>query len=136
MNLGIDLRGTPRACEKHMTYLLSSKKSQLKGVTGGILRHRRVEATEGRQGQNGAASGDIQEAHTLEKGTTAQRRNASYLFACHLAWRDRRDVEAYQKLVAALDDCNREIRAVAEMLLHRSSPRPPLKIVGGNTEQQ
>jgi hypothetical protein len=55
-------------------------------------------------------------------------RDPLYLFACHLEWRDKRNVKAYQELVAALEDCNQEIRAVAEALLHRSSPRPQPKI--------
>jgi len=50
-----------------------------------------------------------------------------YLFACHLEWRDRRDLEAHQELVAALDDHDRDIRQLAEFLLHRSSPRPQAK---------
>ncbi len=52
------------------------------------------------------------------------RRDPLYLFACHLEWRDRRNIKAYQELVAALDDPDEEVRAVAESLLHRSSPRP------------
>jgi hypothetical protein len=52
------------------------------------------------------------------------RHNPLYLFACHLEWRDRRSLEAHQELVAALDDGDEEIRHLAEVLLHRSSPRP------------
>jgi hypothetical protein len=51
-------------------------------------------------------------------------RDPLYLFACHLAWRHERDLRAYQELVAALDDCDPSIRALAETLLHRASPRP------------
>ena len=51
-------------------------------------------------------------------------RDPLYLFACHLEWRNNRDLTAYQELLAALDDPNEEIRTVAEILLHRSSPRP------------
>lgn len=47
-----------------------------------------------------------------------------FLFACHLEWRDKRNVRAYEELVAALDDANEEIRILAEHLLHRASPRP------------
>lgn len=47
-----------------------------------------------------------------------------YLFACHLEWRNRRNLEAHEELVAALDDHDRAIRRLAELLLHRSSPRP------------
>jgi len=48
-----------------------------------------------------------------------------YLFACHLEWWHKGKLEAYQELVAALDDGDEDIRIVAEKLLHRSSPRPP-----------
>ncbi len=51
-------------------------------------------------------------------------RDPLYLFACHLAWRYERNVRAYQEVVAALDDCDPDIRALAENLLHRASPRP------------
>ncbi len=54
----------------------------------------------------------------------SRRRDPLYLFACHLEWRDRRNLEAYKELIAALDDHDRDIRYVAELLLHRSSPRP------------
>ena len=47
-----------------------------------------------------------------------------YLFACHLEWRNRRNLEAHEELVAALDDHDRDIRQLAELLWHRSSPRP------------
>jgi len=50
-----------------------------------------------------------------------------YLFACHLEWRNRRNLEAHEELVAALDDHDRDIRQLAELLLHRSSPRPEAK---------
>jgi len=50
-------------------------------------------------------------------------RNPLYLFACHREWRDNRSMEAYQDLVGALDDPDESTRALAEMLLHRSSPR-------------
>ena len=53
-----------------------------------------------------------------------EHRDALYLFVCHLEWRDKRNVAAYEELVAALDDPNCEIRDVAEVLLSRSSPRP------------
>jgi len=47
-----------------------------------------------------------------------------YLFACHLEWREKRNLKAYNELVAALDDPADNIRALAEVLLRRSSPRP------------
>jgi hypothetical protein len=37
-----------------------------------------------------------------------------YLFACHLEWRDHRNLHAYHELVAALDDGDENIRLVAE----------------------
>ena len=55
------------------------------------------------------------------------RRNPVYLFACHLEWCNQGRLDAYQELVAALDDPDKEIRSVAENLLHRSSPRRQLK---------
>ncbi len=51
-------------------------------------------------------------------------RDALYLFVCHLEWRTKRNVAAYQELLAALDDHDGDIRRLAEDLLHRSSPRP------------
>ena len=55
------------------------------------------------------------------------RRDPLYLFACHLEWRNRHNLEALEELVAALDDHDSDIRHLAELLLHRSSPRPPHK---------
>ena len=52
------------------------------------------------------------------------QRDPFYLFACHLEWRDKRNLKAYNELVAALDDPAHNIRALAEVLLRRSSPRP------------
>lgn len=49
-----------------------------------------------------------------------------YLFACHLEWHRRRSLAAYQDLLAALDDPDEGIRAVAETLLQRNPPRPTL----------
>jgi hypothetical protein len=59
------------------------------------------------------------------------RRDPLYLFACHLEWRNRRNLKAYKELVAALDDHDEDIRYLAELLLHRSSPRP--KAESGNS---
>jgi hypothetical protein len=47
-----------------------------------------------------------------------------YLFACHLEWDHWRNLGGYQALVAALDDSDNRIREIAEMMLHRGSPRP------------
>jgi hypothetical protein len=54
----------------------------------------------------------------------ARTHDPLYLFACYLEWRDKHNVEAYQDLVAVLDDTEKRIRAVAETLLNRSSPCP------------
>ena len=59
-----------------------------------------------------------------EEHQAIRSRDTLFLFACHLEWRDNRDVKAYQELLAALDDPNEDIRSVAENLLHRASPRP------------
>jgi hypothetical protein len=63
---------------------------------------------------------------TFVIGTVHDRSNpdALYLFACHLEWHHRRSLGAYQALVAALDDSENGIREIAELLLHRISPRP------------
>jgi len=58
-----------------------------------------------------------------EMSNSDAQRDPLYLFACHLEWRDRRNVAAYQELIAALDDPDDGIRAVAEALLKRRSPR-------------
>jgi hypothetical protein len=50
-----------------------------------------------------------------------------YLFACKVEWRHRRNLGAYQALVAALDERDHRIRLLAEMMLHRGSPRPQRK---------
>ena len=51
-------------------------------------------------------------------------RDLLYLFACHVEWSHRQSLGAHQELVAALDDSDQAIRAMAEMMLHRYSPRP------------
>ena len=77
---------------------------------------------------NVAVPVDMEQGRARETGHSLEHRDSLYLFACHVAWRDRGSVSAYQELVAALDDCSQETRAVAETLLHRSSPRPKPKI--------
>src|SRR5215469_4561671 len=57
-------------------------------------------------------------------------RDVLYLFACHLEWRTRRNLSAYQELLAALDDHDSDNRRQAESLLHRSSPRPERTAIG------
>jgi hypothetical protein len=64
------------------------------------------------------------EQSLLKGSTTAGNQDPLFLFASHLEWSHRQNLGAYQELVAALDDSDKRIRAIAEMLLHRSSPRP------------
>jgi hypothetical protein len=66
-----------------------------------------------------------------KRSTIAGNYDPLYLFACHSDWQYRRNLAAYQGLVSALDDSDHRIREIAEMLLHRSSPRPPRKSRGG-----
>lgn len=47
-----------------------------------------------------------------------------YLFVCNFEWRNKGNIDAYEELLAALDDPDERNRAVAEALLKRSSPRP------------
>ena len=56
--------------------------------------------------------------------TNIGHRDVLYIFACHLEWNIKRNLAAYQELLAALDDEDGDIRRLAESLLHRSSPRP------------
>jgi len=58
------------------------------------------------------------------------QRDALYLFACHLEWRTKRNLAAYQELLVALDDHQCDIRRLAESLLRQSSPRPDQKAAG------
>jgi hypothetical protein len=39
-------------------------------------------------------------------------------------WHHQRNLRAYQALVAGLDASDKRIRAIAETMLHRCSPRP------------
>jgi len=61
----------------------------------------------------------------FDNGLGAVGRDPLYLFMCHLQWHREGDLKAYQELVAALDDADDCVRAVAENLLRRRSPRPP-----------
>jgi hypothetical protein len=54
---------------------------------------------------------------------TIARRDPLYLFMCHLQWHHTGNVAAHEELLAALDDTDPDIRIVAEVLLHRDSPR-------------
>lgn len=51
-------------------------------------------------------------------------RDPLYIFLCCALWRREANLKAYQELVAALDDSDPDIRALAGDLLHRLSPRP------------
>ena len=66
------------------------------------------------------------EAHSSEPAprTRIGSRDPLYLFARLGEWKRSGKLEAYQELIAALDDPKEEIRVVAECLLQRSSPRP------------
>jgi hypothetical protein len=50
--------------------------------------------------------------------------DALFLFVCALEWHSKRNLAAYQELLAALDNSDCDIRTVAEVLLQRRSPRP------------
>ena len=52
-----------------------------------------------------------------------KERDSLFLFFCEMQCHEKHDLYAYQELVADLDDANEDIRALAEDLLHRSSPR-------------
>jgi hypothetical protein len=72
---------------------------------------------------NAAASG-LMRTGSSEHSTAAGHRDALYLFVCHVEWSHRQSLGAHQELVAALDDSDRAIRDIAEVMLHRYSPRP------------
>ena len=59
-----------------------------------------------------------------EHSGTLGHRDPLYLFVCHVEWSHRQSLGAHQELVAALDDSDQAIRAIAEVMLHRYSPRP------------
>jgi hypothetical protein len=73
---------------------------------------------------SGLACTWLSEPSSSEPSTIAGSQDPLYLFACHLEWHHWRNLEAYQALVAALDDSENGIREIAELLLHRISPRP------------
>ncbi|HXO33775.1 MAG TPA: hypothetical protein VN901_15605, partial [Candidatus Acidoferrales bacterium] len=79
---------------------------------------------------NGVAYTWLSEQSLPEASTVARTQDPLYLFACHLEWRHWRNFAAYEALVAALDDSEKRIRKIAEMLLHRISPRPQRKSRG------
>jgi hypothetical protein len=66
----------------------------------------------------------LPEQSLSKRSAMAGNHDPLYLFACHLESRHWRNLGGHQALVAALDDSDQRIRVIAEMLLHRSSPRP------------
>jgi hypothetical protein len=79
------------------------------------------------KGSLGAVTIGLARPGSSEQSAIAGNHDALYLFVCHVEWHRRRNLEAYQELVAALDDSDGRIRTIAEMMLHRSSPRPRRK---------
>ena len=79
---------------------------------------------------SGRVGRDLTRTGLSKRSTIARNHDPLYLFACHLDWHYRRNLAAYQELVSALDDSDNRIRAIAEMLVHRTSPRPPRKSRG------
>jgi hypothetical protein len=93
----------------------------------------RVMRTEGKQdvtreegGLNAVTNGLVRTV-LPDYSSTVGHRDPLYLFVCHVEWSHRKNLEAHQELVAALDDSDHGIRAIAEMMLHRCSPRPQRK---------
>jgi len=78
--------------------------------------------------RSGLAYTWLSERSLPEASGIARTQDPLYLFACHLEWHHWRNLAAYQALVAALDDSEKRIREIAEMLLHRRSPRPDRKV--------
>jgi len=76
----------------------------------------------------------LSEQSLSEAFTIAGTQDPLYLFACHLEWHHWRNLAAYQALVAALDDSEKRIRQIAEILLHRSSTRLHSKARGVYSE--
>jgi hypothetical protein len=79
-------------------------------------------------GSSGTVTIGLARPGSSEHSTIAGNHDPLYLFVCHVQWHKRRNLEAYQELVAALDDSDGRIRTIAEMMLHRSSPRPRRKL--------
>jgi len=70
--------------------------------------------------------GARREIEVTDMSEKLECRDPLCLFACHLEWRKKGTLAAYQELLAALDDPDSDIRVVAEVLLYRNSPRPDL----------
>ena len=73
---------------------------------------------------NGLVGTGSPEPGLPEYSTAVGHHEPLYLFACHVEWSHRQNLGAHQELVAALDDSDQGIRALAETMLHRCSPRP------------
>lgn len=56
----------------------------------------------------------------ITDSTEHHQRDALYLFACKLGWRETKDVRSYRELLAAVAHPDRNIRVVAEALLSRT----------------
>jgi len=67
---------------------------------------------------NSHSAVEKQPEHSLD---TPPVRDALYVFACYLAWRNERSLCAFQELLSALDDPSEEVRVVAESLLSRAA---------------
>jgi hypothetical protein len=76
----------------------------------------------------------LSEPSLTRRSSTTGNLDPLFLFACHVKWSRQRNLRAYEALVAGLDDSDRGIRAIAEMMLHRGSPRPPREGRGAYTE--
>ena len=70
------------------------------------------------------ASTGFPEPPLSKRSATAGNQDPLFLFACHVEWHHQRNLRAYQSLVAGLDASDKRIRAIAETMLHRCSPRP------------
>ena len=73
---------------------------------------------------SGLAYTGLSEPSSTEPAAIAGTQDPLYLFVCYLEWHHSRNFEAYQELVTALDNSENRIREIAELLLHRISPRP------------
>jgi|ERR1700678_372836 hypothetical protein len=85
----------------------------------------RKEGTWGEIG-DGLTHADLLEPSSFEskRSTTGGNPDPLFLFACHVEWHQRRNLRAYQALLAGLDASDKRIREIVETMLHRSSPRP------------
>jgi len=71
------------------------------------------------------ARAGLSELSLTRRSSTTGNQDPLFLFACYVEWHRQRNLRAYEALVAGLDDSDKGIRAIAEMMLHRGSPRPP-----------